>query len=293
MKRYAIAMMAVLFSMAAVAAEPLKICTGGEGGAYEGLGQGIGADFAQKTKLEYEVLNTGGSIENADKLSDGECQMAIMQADAVVSRGLPRDIVVTNAHVEAIYWIHGADGLSDFADITDDENKAKAVAIVDGSGAEVTLQNFGEVDKDYKNVKTVSFADWYDAAEAAFNGYTMKAGVRTQIAGLVYVGRPGFVLNKEVMSTFGKGLTVGEIDESNFKNAKDANGNQLYTSCEIKNEDITPLKADTILKPDTFCIRAQVVYNNEYHNKMDKAEARTVKRAVSRAVNGVLMAVRQ
>jgi len=293
MKRKFLVLLALLFPVMAFATpKPLTICTGGEGGAYEALGNQIGGDIAKKTGAQLDVINTGGSIENAELMSSGDCYMAIMQGDAVVSRSMPRDVSVTNAHTEAVYWIHGKDGLKDLADITDKNNANRAVAIVGGSGAEVTLDNFAKVDEDYKNVRSVEFDDWYAVAEAASQGYTMKAGVRVNIAGLLYVGRPGFI-PKDITEDFGKQLTIGEIDESSFGNTKDLNGNPLYYKCAIAKNQTNGLEVDTWGKPDTYCMNAAVVYNNAYTDGLEPKEARDVKRAVSKGINGVLKAVRQ
>lgn len=293
MKRIIAGSVFMLFSAIALAeAKPLTVCTGGEGGAYEALGAQIGGDVARKIGTEVEVLNTGGSIENAELMSGGDCYLAIMQGDAVVSKSLPRNISVTSAHTEAVFWLFGKGGVEDFADITSKDNNSRAVAIVSGSGAEVTLDNFAKVDKDYKDVRTVEFDDWYLAAEAAAQGYTMKAGVRVDIAGLLYVGRPGFI-TKDITEDFGPKLTIGEIDESSFGKAKDMNGNPLYFTCEITSNQTNGMKTSTFGKPDTYCMYAAVVYNEDYTNGMDNKQAREVKRAMARGINGVLKAVRQ
>lgn len=283
--------MMVMANFAQADLKPLTICTGGEGGAYEALGSQIGSDIVRKIGGELEVINTGGSIENAELMSDGSCYMAIMQGDAVVSRGLPRSISVTNAHVEAVFWIFGTGGVSDFADMTSKENSSKKVAIVSGSGAEVTLDNFRAVDKDYKDVLPVEFDDWYLAAEAVAQGYTMKAGVRVNIAGMLYVGRPGFI-TKDITTDFGPKLMVGEIDESSFSDTKDLAGNPLYYTCELTEKMTNGIKTSTWGKPDTYCMNATVVYNETYTDGLEKKQAREVKRAIARGINGTLKAVR-
>jgi hypothetical protein len=245
MKKMLLAVFTMFMANVALAdLKPLTICTGGEGGAYEALGSQIGSDIVRKIGGELEVINTGGSIENAELMSDGSCYMAIMQGDAVVSRGLPRSISVTNAHVEAVFWIFGTGGVSDFADMTSKENSSKKVAIVSGSGAEVTLDNFRAVDKDYKDVLPVEFDDWYLAAEAVAQGYTMKAGVRVNIAGMLYVGRPGFI-TKDITTDFGPKLMVGEIAESSFSDTKDLAGNPLYYTCELTEKMTNGIKTST------------------------------------------------
>jgi TRAP-type uncharacterized transport system substrate-binding protein len=89
----------MMASCSVMAAPPLTVCTGGPGGAYEALGKEIGKAIVDKVKVtsptELVVLNTGGSVENAQRVTNRTCAMAIMQGDAVASRGLPRDIKVS------------------------------------------------------------------------------------------------------------------------------------------------------------------------------------------------------
>ncbi|MNF23931.1 hypothetical protein D3C81_199750 [compost metagenome] len=281
----------MMASASAMAAPTLTVCTGGQGGAYEALGKDVGKAIVDKVKVtsptELVVLNTGGSVENAQRIVNGTCAMGILQADAVASRGLPRDIKVTNAHEEVIYWIHGKEGLKDFADISKPENKNLGIAIVNGSGAAITIANFGSVDEDYKDLNLMPFDDWEYAAEATANGQTRSAGKEVKIAGMLYVGRAGF-LPGAITNDYSQDLTVGEINESNFTQAKDYNGNVLYTECVIKTGDTGPLATDTWGKPDTLCMRAQVVFNNDYVNAMPDADQRLMRKAVMQGTAQVL-----
>ncbi len=294
MKRFLIGALLAIASTAALAVpQDLTFCTGGEGGAYEALGQTIGGEIARKTGAKLDVVNTGGSVENAQLMKEGDCVMAIMQADAVTSLGLPRDISVTNAHTEAVFWIHGKTGVKNFDDMKDEENLVRAVAYVSGSGAEVTVRNFGNVSEDFKNIKTVEFDDWYSAAEAVNQGFTMKGGVRIEVGGMIYVGRPGLITN-EITDDFKETLSIGEIKASAFGKAKDRNENPLYFACKIDNKGDSGIPSDNSwTNISTYCMSAQVVYNNSWHADLDKKEARNVKRAVAKSINSNLKAVRQ
>ena len=271
----------------------LTFCTGGPTGAYESLGTGIGKDIAKKIGAKLEVLNTGGSVENAALLKDGDCVMAIMQADAVSSLGLPRDITVTNAHTEVIFWLHGATGVKTFADMIKEENLIRAVGYVSGSGAEVTVKNFAAVDPDYANIKTVEFDSWLEAAEAASQGFTMKAGVRVEVGGILYVGRSGLI-SSDITDDYKDSLWIGEIGESSFGKAKDRNENPLYIPFALTSKGDSGIPTDNkMFSIDTYAMAAQVVYNNAYHANMETKEARDVKRAITKAITANVKAVRQ
>lgn len=271
---------------------PLNVCTGGEGGFYESLGQAIGANISKQTGAQVHILNTGGSVENAQLLKDGDCSLAIIQADAVTSLPMPPDIKVSDAHTEVVYWLHGKTGVDDFGKMEDDSVAERyAFAEVSGSGALVTVKNWIKTDKDYEGARIVEFDDWYSAAEAVAQGYVTRAGVRIEIAGMLYIGRPGKITS-DITDDFGSQILIGEVNDNSFESAKDTNNNPLYTHCTVDSAATSGLKTSTTLAPDTYCLRAQVVYNNDYHKGLDAKETRLVRRAVDKGINGIVKAVR-
>lgn len=273
--------------------QTLTICTGGEGGFYEGLGTEIGKAISKKSGIQVEVVNTGGSVENAELMKDGDCQMAIMQADAAATLPLPADIKVTDAHRELVYWLHPKEGpIDDFGVMENDSNaKRYAVAVVAGSGSQLTVRNFEKTDKDYAGIRYVEFDDVYSAAESVSQGFVQKAGVRIEVAGMLYISRPG-IIPADITEDFGKPIVIGEINDDSFAASKDVNGNQLYTPCAVNAKQTGGLSTSTFGEPDSYCLRAQVVYNNEFHAALPKKEARELRRAVDKGINGVVKAVR-
>lgn len=278
---------------AAESPRSFNFCTGTEGGFYESLGVVIGNRVVEKSGGVLEIINTGGSVENARLLKDGECDIGLLQADAVTTLPLPRDIKVTDAHNEVIFWIHPKKGpVDDFGEMENSANKKRyGVAIVAGSGAEVTLNSFAKTDDDYRDVRQIEFEDWYSAAEATAQGFAMIAGVRVEIAGMLYVGRSGFITS-DITEDFGNEVMVGEINDNSFLNAKDVNGNPLYKACTVNSKETSGLELSTTLAADTYCVRAQVVYNNDYHKTLNNKESRLVRRAVDKGINATVKAVR-
>lgn len=280
---------AALFSCSAVAApETLNICTGGEGGFYQDLGTQIGTNTVKRTDITLNVLNTGGSVDNASLLKAGKCDMAIMQADAVITQPLPSNVKVVDAHQETIFWLHGKNSPVDDFDMMEDDDTAKkyAFATVTGSGAGVTLQHWISTDEDYKGAVPVEFDNWYEAAEAVAQGYTKVANVTVEIAGMLYISRPGKIAS-DITADYSDQILVGEVSDSSFGNAKDVNDNPLYTECSVSSKETNGLKTSTFGSADTYCVRAQVVYNTAWHEG-DKALAK----AVYKGINGVVKAVR-
>jgi hypothetical protein len=277
-----LAMMAVSFgAMADV--KQLNFCTGAEGGFYDSFGHQLGGDIKKQSKgrATVDYLTTEGSVSSASMLKSGECNIALLQADAVISRPMPSDIALSDAHSEAIFWLHGKTGVKDFDDMSDDENKNYGVAIVSGSGAEVTLRNFGNVDKKFKNLNIITFDDWFSAAKATAEGKIRRAGNDIIIAGMIYVGRMGNI-SSEITGDFKDDLTIGEIDVSSFSDVKDGNNNPLYTKCKV--EKTNGIKTDTWGDPVTYCVRAQVVYNNEIFTDMPAKDARELRKSMDKAI---------
>lgn len=282
-----LALVALAVQPALAAPEELKFCTGGEGGQYEALGTDIGRAIVKNTDIKSVILNTGGSVENAEMMKEGDCDIAIIQADAVVTQPLPADVKVVDAHQEVVFWLFGKNGVNDFGKMEQDAIAKKyAVAVVAGSGALVTLRHWIETDDDYKGVVVVEFDDWYAAAEAASQGYVKKAGINVEIGGMLYISRPSKITT-DITEDFGAQLLVGEVNDDSFANAKDANDNPLYTECSVGKAESNGIKLDTFGSASTYCLRAQVVYNNEWHGG-----DRKLRKAVDKGINSIVKASR-
>lgn len=286
----------VMFSALGAHAADLAFCGGAPGGAYTALATAIGNDIVRKTGGNLEVLETSGSMETAEMLRSDDCVMGIMQADAVTSAALPRDIDVSDAHIETVFWIYGktAGAVKTFAGMAEESNLAKGVAYVAGSGPEITLKNFAKQSEEYGKVKLVPFSNWFDAAKAAKQGFVMKSGVRVEIGGLLYVGRSGLINDDIASPEFRDELYIGSIGEDAFTKLKDKNGNQLYTECKVDSDGDTGIKTQNKMwSIAALCMHAQVVVNNEWINGLPAKEARTVGRTVSKAIQTNVLSVRQ
>lgn len=269
---------------------PLKFCAGMSGGFYDKLASEIGRTVTQTSGVPVEVLETGGSVMNAEKMQDRSCDIAIMQADVAMNLGL-RDAEFTDAHTETVFWLHGAKGVNDFGKMEKDEiAKRYAVATVRGSGAAVTVNNWVKTDKDYEGVRIVEMEDWAEVAKAVSQGYVVRSGERFEIAGTLYIGRS---VSTDISEDFAKTILVGEVNDDSFAAAKDANANALYTPCSVVKAQRSGLGTSTITDPDTYCLTAQIVFNNEALANVDKTEAKKIRKAVAKGVNSTVKLVRQ
>lgn len=274
---------------ALAAPPPLKFCAGLTGGFYDKLANEIGHSISQNSGATVAVLETGGSVMNAEKMQDKTCDIAIMQSDVAMNLGL-RDAEFTDAHTETVFWLHGAKGVDDFGKMEKDElAKRYAVATVRGSGAAVTLANWVKTDKDYEGVRIVELEDWAEVAKAVSQGYVVRSGERFEIAGTLYIGR---TVSTDITEDFGKLIQVGEVNDDSFAAAKDANANPLYTHCSVVKAQRGGLATSTLTDPDTYCLSAQIVFNNESLAGVDKAEAKKIRKAVAKGVNSTVKLVR-
>lgn len=64
-----------------VGTEPLRLATASAGGTYEQLGRRIAERARERLGRPIQVLNTAGSYDNAERLANGEADLAILQSD--------------------------------------------------------------------------------------------------------------------------------------------------------------------------------------------------------------------
>lgn len=264
-------------------ADDFNIATGSEGGGYERLGYKIVHQVSRQAekknvRLDYEVLNTTGSVENIELFNEGDVQAAIVQGDSLSMYPPTKPYKSKTAHTEMVYWFANKEhGVDDLEDIEGDPKKA--VVIVDGSGASVTWDNFAKEDKGYKvNVEkgTVYAEDLYEAFEIVSEGtYEGK-----DVVGLLHVTRAG-ALSSELREDFSKTVAIGEATDSDFADAEDNEGKDLYTTCEIERRAKAGWDTMSMGDPDTICMKAKVIFTTDYDNKKTK---RVISKGITKAL---------
>lgn len=282
MKKLIIAILSAALSVSAFA-EDFKISTGGEGGGYERLGKLIVSNVSnqakkKKVELEFEVLNSAGSVENIELFNDGEVQAIIVQSDALNVMPLSVPYKAKAAHSEYVFWIYNKDnGYSDLEDI--EGNEDVLMVIVDGSGGMITMRSFVAEDGGYEtNLENAILADdLYDAADIVSDGkYRGK-----KVAGVLYVGSS---IPAEIVADFSKNIAVGEATDGDFNDAEDVNGGSLYTECSIPKERLSGMSTPTWGEADTLCLEAMVVYTTEF--EQSKA-VRAIKKGINKALRNL------
>ncbi len=268
-----------------VSADDFIIATGSEGGGYEALGYRI-VEQAKKQSdkkrvdFDFEVINTNGSLENIELYNDGEVQAAVVQADALNIAPPSRTFKSRSAHQEVIYWF--ANKKNGYLDLEDIEGKKDVLMVlVDGSGASVTMGSFVQEDKGYEvNLATAILADdLYEAMDIVSEGvYEGK-----KVAGVLHVTRAGKI-SSELREDFSNRIVIGELTDSDFNDALDANKEPLYIPCEVDKRSAAGFRTATTFKPDTLCMTAKIIYTQDFE---DKKARRIIKKSVVKATRGL------
>lgn len=264
-------------------ANQINIASGGEGGNYEWLANKIKSQVSQqgekkKLKFNVDVLNTNGSIENIELFNDEDVNVAIVQADALNMLKPSKSFKAKTAYTETVFWLYNKQhGKSDIEDIED--SKDYAMVIIDGSGADVTMQSFVSEDGGYKeNYDNAIIADdLYDAvdivSEGVYNG--------RKVAGVLYVG---FSIPSEVAKDFKSKVGIGEATDGDFNDATDVNNGKLYTNCEIKKQQTSGMDTATWGHPDTICLNSMVIYRDDFGGRKVQ---KVIKKAITKSVRGL------
>jgi TRAP-type uncharacterized transport system substrate-binding protein len=281
MKKFIVLFILLTFAPFAMASD-LIIATGSEGGGYERTGikiaQSIKVQAAKRKlgKLQIDVVNTSGSLENIELFDEGEAHIAIMQADALALREPKSDYKVKPLGQEAVYWF--ANKKNDYYNLSDIEGVDNVLMVlVDGSGGQLTMQNFVKEDDGYKvNFDTAILADDLDDAMDIVATGTYK---NKKVAGVLYVTSFGG-FSSELAADYGKYIVVGSATDKDF-NDTTINGEPLYTNCEIENDGLRGFSSsNTWTDNETVCLNSVVIYTKDLPKKVFKAVRKGITKAL-------------
>lgn len=281
MKKTLLVLLALTLSLSAYA-DDFNIATGSEGGGYEQQGRiallQINKQFNKiGYKADFEVLNTNGTGENIELLNSEEAQLAIVQADGLNVNAPSVPYIAKKSKRETVFWVynkeHGYDDLSDV------EGEDVLIALVDGSGADYTMQSFVREDSGYKKLydTAVLTDDTYDAFDLVAEG---KAKGK-KLVGMLYVGTK---IPAEFIGDFKGKILVGSATDSDFNDAEDVNGDPLYEDCEVNKGMLSGL-TDAWGSLDTVCVYSMIVYSTDVD---DRKVAKAIKKGVNKAIRGML-----
>jgi TRAP-type uncharacterized transport system substrate-binding protein len=218
---------AMLMASPASAAEKFRLCTGNDQLNYYKAGQYL---KVASTTVPVEVIATKGSLDNLDKLSNGQCDGAFVQSDAMLVYSSKNAKAISSMERAGVLYQEQAHmicnrkvGFSRMVDM----NKSHTVAIgPDGSGARTTWDAFVLADKARYSVVGTDSRSGVRALSA------VAEGTQVQCALIVAALNSSFMKNDAQQQ--GENIVlVGTDDRDMTKTAKDGRGQAVYTYGEI------------------------------------------------------------
>lgn len=220
MKTILLAGSALFLMTAAAQAAPLNVCTGKAGGNYEYTGKIIQEYL--RGSFEVNIVNTAGSIENAKKIDSGECDVAILQSDAMYTlekdgekiKGEPvGDLYDEYAHLIC----RRKANIDDIGKLND---KTKIMIGEKGSGAQVSWRGMVLADKEeggdaYSNIPPV-----YSGGDKS----SLVKLVNGDATCMFYMGTPGAKFMTNDVQKLSKDLVLVPIIDKDFDDIEMTNG---------------------------------------------------------------------
>jgi len=229
MKKLLLAAIAALAMTSVAHAEPetFRLCTGNGALNYFKAGHMF---KAASTSVKIEVIETKGSLDNLDKLSNGQCDGAFVQSDAMLVYSSKNAKAISGMERAGVLYQEQAHMICnrklDLGRMVN-LNKSHTVAVgPDGSGARTTWDAFVLADKArYSAVNT-------DSRSGVRALSAVAEGTQVQCALVITALNSSFMKN-DAQQQGDNVVLVGTDDRDMTKTAKDDRGNAVYTYGEI------------------------------------------------------------
>lgn len=198
----------------------LRLATGQKDAIYYEFGQML---KKASTDIDIEVIETAGSVENIELLKSGKADAALIQSDVLTN--LPQEKTEQLAlYLEAVQLIvNRQSGIKSVKDI--DSTKHRIYVGPRGSGTAVTWAGLCDQDSKYRKLP-VEYADYTAAlAQVAVDPNAL----------MLFVGglNSPLIRGADRYSAKTGSLTLASVDDWDFNDKKDQNGNKIYTFVEI------------------------------------------------------------
>lgn len=251
---------AALAFMSTSSEAAMRLCSGGKTGNYFYSASVI--QSMAKGVLDIEVVETQGSMDNLKRLTNGQCDAAIVQSDAqlVFAQENPGNALSVEP-LAALYpeYAHlvctkelGIDSITDLKPT----NKVLVGGL--GSGSYVTWKSFAMANKErYGKIETGN-----DTGAVAL--LKLKNGRDAQCMMFVTGLNSGTI--KELDKNSAGKLTLVEIDDGRFDNAVDSRGEKVYKFSKIPATAYPNLSNGSWGDWDTITVDATVVVNTDWIN---------------------------
>jgi uncharacterized protein len=266
MKRFlvgAFAAAALLASVPAAAQTPqMRVCTGKDTGNYY-----FAANVLKKhsTRVAIIPMETGGSLDNIEKIIAGECDAAFVQNDALrvasdrnarVVSAIERGTTMYKEYAHLL--CNRSSGITRVTHLTDKHTVAIGPQ---GSGSAVTWSGFVAADrKKYGTDRsagqrgpTTDPRDGIRAFNAAADG--------AEVTCALFVGGLGSALIKGDAAKLANNLILVNVDDSDFDDEVDARGRKIYTFETIPGKTYGALSPSGIFSyKDVSTVAVQAVF---------------------------------
>ena len=240
----------------------LRFATASPSGNYQYFGSLIKENAKD---IDVELRNTAGSMENLQLLVSGEVDAAIIQSDAftVFKKMYPDSKIISSEQTvlypEAVQMI--ANTKSGIKSVKDIETNGRHVLYIGpkGSGTEMTWRGLVEEDPDkYAGIETRN-ASYDDALQEVMRN---ENAVMMFVSGL----KSSFLQKAEDEAKNNGTIRLVEVNDWDFNDARDDNGNRIYRFVIIPKSTYPGLQKVFIFEREieTIAVDAVMVVSSEW-----------------------------
>lgn len=207
-----------------------RLCTGSQGFNYNIMARALSA-FPPPDVVDVQVVNIGGSWSQLAALSSNQCDGVIIQPDAgVVASRMGADIadqLLYGAALHPEFFMSACGRDNDADNFNDMQSESDRVVIVgsEGSGTTVTVRNFQDEDRGYRNAQ-------YRFAPTLMQAARMVAGGQADC--LVMASGLGGEAWAEMDDRYGEDqIRLVPANDGDFNDSRDLKGERLYEFYDI------------------------------------------------------------
>ncbi len=258
LKFLSIAAALALFTLPVQAQPVMKLCTGSEAGNYTKVGYHLAKQLGSSVKIEV-VSPTEGSIDNLNRVSEGQCDAAITQKDALISfkEFYPKAQLTVRRMVELypeyVHFICNKDKFSGTVTSLKGRKDVKLAIGEPGSGPNSTWKTIVELDPKYKEVPTSNIG----GDEALIEVEEGRASC------MIWVSGQNSRLIKDANNSNKGKLFLADFDDKQFSRLV-VEETPVYEKAELpKSGNYSKLTGWS--KPDTISTQATIVVSNKWY----------------------------
>jgi len=258
----------------------IRLCTGLQGLNYFWTGQEIAKQA--KNILDIKVIPTKGSLENLAKLASNDCDVAIVQSDALNAVDKVSNVEVGPALYKE-YWHLICNTDANISRITGLNKDTKILLGANGGGAEVTWTSL--VKSDPKRYSVVPHDPIGGLRAAGIVQQGSQAACMAVVTGLNSAG----IKEINEIAKQSNNMRLIASNDGDILNVKDPKGHLVYTNDSIPSGTYAGgLQPSSLFgsSVDTVSVNALIVSNSDFIDANEGVYTQFL-RAVNNAVPGI------